>query len=379
MAEPLRVLVVDDSRIFRAALVEAFQSIPEARVVESVFSGEKALQVLAERPVDLVTLDFEMPGMDGLATLQAIIRFNRERPEQLPVGVVMISSHTTQGAKTTIDALKTGAFDFIPKPSGPDAAANKAKLVAELREKVSAFQTHRTNRLLRRGLPGPGKPGSGSFPAIPPQPKAAERPSRLVPLGLAAVVVGVSTGGPRALGTVLPPLVASVSCPIFIVQHMPKGFTASLAESLARQVPVGVAEASEGEEISRQVVRVAPGGKHLVVHRKPNGTLVTTLTEDAAECGCRPAANVLFRSMASACGAQVAALVLTGMGQDGTEGAMAIRRAGGLVLAQDEASSVVWGMPGSVVAAGLADAVAPLEELPGILAELAKGPRRPQP
>lgn len=377
MAEPLRVLVVDDSRIFRAALVEAFQSIPEARVVESVFSGEKALQVLAERPVDLVTLDFEMPGMDGLATLQAIVRFNRERPDQLPVGVVMISSHTTQGAITTIEALKAGAFDFIPKPSGPDPAANKAKLVAELREKVSAFQTHRTNRLLRRGLPV--KAGSGSFPAVTTQPKVAERPSRLVSPGLAAVAVGVSTGGPRALGSVLPALVASVSCPVFIVQHMPKGFTASLAESLARQVPVSVAEASEGEEISRQVVRVAPGGRHLVVHRKPNGAFVTTLTEDAAECGCRPAANVLFRSMAAACGAQVAALVLTGMGQDGTEGATAIKRAGGLVLAQDEATSVVWGMPGSVVAAGLADAVAPLEELPGALAELAKGPRRPQP
>jgi two-component system chemotaxis response regulator CheB len=377
MAEPLRVLIVDDSRIFRAALVEAIQSIPEARVVESVFSGEKALQVLAERPVDLVTLDFEMPGMDGLTTLQAIVRFNRERPEQLPVGVVMISSHTTQGATITIDALKGGAFDFIPKPFGPDVAANKAKLVAELREKVSAFQTHRTNRLLRLGLSG--KTPSGSHPAIPAQTKPAERASRLAPQGLAAVAVGVSTGGPKALGAVLPPLVASVSCPIFIVQHMPKGFTASLADSLARQVPVSVAEASEGEEISRQVVRVAPGGKHLVVHRKPNGTFVTTLTEDAAECGCRPAANVLFRSMAMACGAQVAALVLTGMGQDGTEGAMAVRRAGGLVLAQDEATSVVWGMPGSVVAAGLADAVAPLEDLPGVLAELAKSPRKPLP
>ena len=377
MADPLRVLVVDDSRIFRAALVEAIQSIPEARVVESVFSGEKALQILAERPIDLITLDFEMPGMDGLATLQAIVRFNRDRPEQLPVGVVMISSHTTQGAATTIAALRAGAFDFIPKPSGPDAAANKARLLGELREKVSAFQTHRTNRLLRLGLSG--KTPTASCPAISAQPKSADRGSRVAPQGLAAVAVGVSTGGPRALGAVLPALVASVSCPIFIVQHMPKGFTASLADSLARQVPVSVAEAADGEEISSQAVRVAPGGKHLAVHRKSNGTFVTTLTEDAPECGCRPAANVLFRSLATACGPQVAALVLTGMGQDGTEGAMAVRRAGGLVLAQDEATSVVWGMPGSVVAAGLADAVAPLEDLPGVLAELAKSPRKPLP
>lgn len=377
MAEPLRVLIVDDSRIFRAALGEAFLSIPEARVVESVFSGEKALQVLAERPVDLVTLDLEMPGMDGMATLQAITRFNRERPEQIPVGVVMISSHTTQGAKATIDALKSGAFDFIPKPSGPDPVANKARLVAELREKISAFQTHRTNRLLRLGWSG--KAGAGSTASVPNLPKAPERPSRFVSVGLAAVAVGVSTGGPRALGAVLPALVASVPCPIFIVQHMPKGFTASLADSLARQVPVSVAEATDGEELTRQVVRVAPGGQHLAVYRKANGTLVTSLNEDAPECGCRPAANVLFRSLATACGAQVAALVLTGMGQDGTEGAMAIKRAGGLVLAQDEATSVVWGMPGSVVAAGLVDAVAPLEELPGVLAELAKGARRPMP
>ena len=149
-----------------------------------------------------------------------------------------------------------------------------------------------------------------------------------------------------------------------------------VADSLARQVPVSVAEAADGEEISSQAVRVAPGGKHLAVHRKSNGTFVTTLTEDAPECGCRPAANVLFRSLATACGPQVAALVLTGMGQDGTEGAMAVRRAGGLVLAQDEATSVVWGMPGFVAKAGLADRVLPLPEVAGELMRRCARPTR---
>lgn len=377
MAEPLRVMIVDDSRIFRAALADAFQSVAGARVVDSVFSGEKALQVLAERPVDLVTLDLEMPGMDGMATLQAIFRFNRDRPDRLPVGVVMISSHTTQGAKATIDALKGGAFDFIPKPSGVDHASNKARLVAELAEKVSAFQTHRTNRLLRMGFSG--KEPGGSSGALPALAKPAARPPRAAEAGLAIVGVGVSTGGPRALGAFLPLLAARVACPILIVQHMPKGFTASLAESLGRQVSVSVGEAAEGEELIGPMVRVAPGGRHLAVARKPNGALMACLNEDAPECGCRPAANVLFRSMAMACGAQSAALVLTGMGQDGTEGAAAVKRAGGLVLAQDEATSVVWGMPGSIVAAGLADAVAPLEELPGALAELSRAGRRTQP
>lgn len=378
MPDPLRVLIVDDSRIFRSALIEAFQAIPEVRVVESVFSGDKALQVLAERPVDLVTLDFEMPGMNGLDTLQAISRFNRERPGQVPVGVVMISSHTTQGARVAIDALKAGAFDFIPKPSGADPEANKARLLADLRDKVSAFQTHRTNRMLRLGLPGRGA-GLAPPPPRPPVSQVVGQPQRASG-PLAAVGVGVSTGGPRALAVILPLLVERVSCPILIVQHMPREFTASLAESLARQVSVSVAEATDGEELPRNAVRVAAGGRHMAVHRKTNGALVTSLNEEPPECGCRPAANVLFRSLALACGTQAAALVLTGMGQDGTEGASAIKRVGGLVLAQDEATSVVWGMPGNVVAAGLADAIAPLEELPAVLADLARGAgTRPQP
>jgi two-component system chemotaxis response regulator CheB len=346
------------------------------RVVDSVFSGDKAMQVIGEQPVDLVTLDLEMPGMDGMATLQAIGRFNRERPNQLPVGVIMISSHTQQGAHATVSALQGGAFDFIPKPSGTSHAENMKVLGAQLADKITGYTTHRANRMLR--LASRPSAAAGSTTALSARPLAPSViPNASSGLrGLALVGIGVSTGGPKALGLLLPALVTAVSCPIVIVQHMPPGFTASLAESLDRMVTAHVAEAREGEQLLPGMVRVAPGGKHLLVERRPTGALVTQLSEDPLECGCRPAANVLFRSVAKACGSHAGVLVLTGMGQDGTEGAAAIKRSGGWVLAQDEASSVVWGMPGSIVAAGLADAVGNLEQLPGMVTDQARLPRR---
>jgi len=376
MPDPLRVLIVDDSRIFRAALGEALRHIPHVRVVDSVFSGDKAMQVIGEQPVDLVTLDLEMPGMDGMATLQAIGRFNRERPNQLPVGVIMISSHTQQGAQATVSALQAGAFDFISKPSGTSHAENMKVLGAQLADKITGYTTHRANRMLR--LASRPSAAAGSTTALPVRPLAPSViPNSSSGLrGLALVGIGVSTGGPKALGLLLPALVTAVSCPIVIVQHMPPGFTASLAESLDRMVTAHVAEAREGEQLLPGMVRVAPGGKHLLVERRATGALVTQLSEDPLECGCRPAANVLFRSVAKACGSYAGVLAPTGMGQDGTEGAAAIKRAGGWVLAQDEASSVVWGMPGSIVAAGLADAVGNLEQLPGMVTDQARLPRR---
>jgi two-component system chemotaxis response regulator CheB len=288
----------------------------------------------------------------------------------------MISSHTQQGAQATVGALQAGAFDFIPKPSGTSHAENMKVLGAQLADKISGYTTHRANRMLRlASRPSPAAASTAAIPVRPLAPSIIPNASSGL-RGLALVGIGVSTGGPKALGLLLPALVTAVSCPIVIVQHMPPGFTASLAESLDRMVTAHVAEAREGEQLLPGMVRVAPGGKHLLVERRATGALVTQLSEDPLECGCRPAANVLFRSVAKACGSHAGVLVLTGMGQDGTEGAAAIKRAGGWVLAQDEASSVVWGMPGSIVAAGLADAVGNLEQLPGMVTDQARLPRR---
>jgi two-component system chemotaxis response regulator CheB len=358
MPEAARVLIVDDSRIFRAAVEEALAAEEGIRVVGSVYSGEKALEFIRATPPDVVTLDVQMPGMDGVQTLEEIQRLNAARPERDAVGVIMVSSFTRKGADVTVRALQAGAFDFVTKPSGPCADACLESLRQQLACKIRLFQA-------RRCCPGP-RPAAA--PA-PPHPAArAAKPAR-------AVLIATSTGGPRALTALLPQLCGRVEAPIVVVQHMPVGFTASLAASLDRQSCHAVVEAADGEPLRPRTVYIAPGGKHLLLRRGPSGEVLTALNEHPPEGGCRPSADVLFRSAAAALGGEAVAVVLTGMGCDGTAGLAALRRAGGHVIVQDEASSVVWGMPGSAVAAGLADAVLPLEQIAAAVEPLVGGRR----
>lgn len=378
MGTDLRVLLVDDSRIFRAALQSALEVLPWVRVAGSVFSGEKALALLETTPVDLVLLDMEMPGLCGLDTLHRIQKFNSLRCQSEPVGVVIVSAQNDSRCDTVRQALSAGAFAFVPKPvSKQPGEVPKEELINSLRPvleryraKVERLRVTNLNapKSAPKGLPDPQTP-------IPPDcaskfilPKSGIR-LPFNPRAFCAVGIGVSTGGPRALTQLVPGLTQVLEVPILIVQHMPVGFTASLADSLAKLVPDwSCSEARHGEEIFGKMIRVAPGGHHLEVRRL--GTkYFTELNTGATDCGCKPAANVLFRSMASAYGSKVAALVLTGMGCDGTEGAHDIRQAGGLVLAQDEPSCVVWGMPGSAVQAGVVHEVAPLERLPQVLSD----------
>lgn len=346
------VLIVDDSRTSRAFIETVINGQPDLRVVGSVFSGEKALEFLRTTTPDVVTLDVEMPGIGGLATLEQIQQINAALPHNQRIGVLMVSAYTLGTTEVTQAALRAGAYDFVTKPSTQIDESTPLDFHHDLIVKLRQY-------LQRRGRGAPVR-------AQPIQ-QIQTDPSTLglVPPGggrtVAAVLIGASTGGPKALAALLPELTAATDAPILIVQHLPVGFTQSLAENLQRRTDWAVHEAAHEQEVRPRNIYVAPGGRHLTVAARPSGKWVTVLTDDPPESGCRPSASVLFRSAASAFGAEAMAIILTGMGNDGTTGLCDIRRQGGYVIAQDEASSVVWGMPGSAVAAGAAQRVLPLD------------------
>lgn len=371
MPTTARVLIVDDSRIFRSALQAALADQAEIDVVGSVFSGQKALEFLQATPPDVVTLDVEMPGMDGLETLRAIQRLNATRPPESAIGVIMVSAHTRRGADITIRALQDGAFDFIAKPSGPNHDDNLQQLRQQLLSRIRLFLLSRR----RVAAPSLAAPSLAAEPTATRQPPAALTGRHLQWWGavshraVRALVVAASTGGPKALETLLPGLRQHTNLPILVVQHMPPDFTRSLAESLARLTRSTVIEARDGQAIQSATTYIAPGGKHLLV-RQERGQPVIGTNEQPPENGCRPSADILFRSAATAWRSDLVAIVLTGMGRDGTAGLAAVKRAGGYVLAQDEASSVVWGMPGSAVQASVVDEVVPLTEIADAVGQL---------
>ncbi len=361
--EPLRVLIVDDSRIFRGALQSVLEGRPGIRVVGSVWSGEKGLEFIRSTPPDLVTLDVNMPGRGGLGTLGDIQEFNASRPGQPPVGVLLVSALTSRGAATTVEGLQRGAFDFIRKPDGPDEQTNVALLKQQLLEKIGLF-TQRRNRQS-------GSLSSQSLPKLAPLPQPTLPSPRRGRFH--TVVIGSSTGGPEALARLLPVLTRQTSVPIFIVQHMPMGMTGYFAASLAKKCCYRVVEASDGDPVQPNTAYFAPGGRHMIV-RVHDGRILTGLNDQPAENGCRPSVDVLFRSVAAVYSHSTLAVILTGMGKDGAKGLGPLKRSGAYVIAQDEASSVVWGMPGAAVATGLVDAVLPLDRIgPSVASMLGAG------
>jgi two-component system chemotaxis response regulator CheB len=344
--EPLRILVVDDSRIFRSALQSALEGRAGIRVVGSVWNGEKAVDFVRQSPPDLVTLDVNMPGRGGLETLSDIQHWNASRPDLPPVGVLLVSALTERGAAITVEGLARGAFDFIRKPDGPDEKANAALLQQQLFEKIDLFAQ-------RRRRPS-------SFAAPP------RRPPVALPIPgtgrFHAVVIGSSTGGPEALARLLPVLTTQTSVPLFIVQHLPPDMTRFFADSLEKKCDYRIVEASDGEAVQPRTAYIAPGGRHMIV-RKHQGRFVIALNDQPPENGCRPSVDVFFRSAATAYPQSVVAIILTGMGCDGANGLGALKRSGAYVIAQDEATSVVWGMPGAAVATNQVDEILPLERI----------------
>jgi two-component system chemotaxis response regulator CheB len=347
-----KVLVVDDAMLIRRMVTDVLAADPSIEVVGEAANGRIALQKIAQLSPDLVTLDVEMPEMDGIQTLKEI------RKTYPRLSVIMFSALTERGAADTLEALHHGASDYVTKPaSAAGRATAQQRILEDLVPKIKS--------LCRLGTPA--QPGQVKRDAAAP---AAARPFALRAVGPAItadlVAIGVSTGGPAALAEVLSHLPADFPAPILLVQHMPQMFTRFLAERLNGQTPLSVVEAVDGQPLKAGMVYVAPGDFHLTVKRR-SGTVMTVLDQAPPQNSHRPSADVLFKSVAETFGARGLGLVLTGMGQDGVRGAEEITRAGGRVLAQDEATSVVWEMPGLVVNAGFADAVLPLGQIAGEL------------
>jgi two-component system chemotaxis response regulator CheB len=345
-----KVLIVDDAMLIRRLVSEAIAADAAIEVVGEAANGRIALQKIAQLTPDLVTLDIEMPEMDGLTTLRAI----RKTYPRLPV--IMFSALTERGAADTLEALHIGASDYVTKPS-----STAGKVVAQ--QRISQDLVPKIRSLCRVGAASAPTASAQGTPSVP-------KFFTMRPLGTPTradiVAIGLSTGGPNALATVLSALPADFPAPIMLVQHMPNMFTRFLAERLNAQTPLTVVEAADGQVVQSGTVYVAPGDFHLTVRRQAN-QIVTALGQEAPEHAHRPAADVLFRSVAEVYGSRALGLVLTGMGEDGLRGSEEINRAGGRVVVQDEASSVVWEMPGRIAGAGLADAVVTLNALAGEL------------
>lgn len=346
----VRVLVVDDSVVMRQLITRMLGSEPGLEVIGFARNGNEAVAKVEQYQPDLVTLDVEMPELDGVGALKLI----KQRAPR--TRVIMCSSLTAKGSAVTIDALMLGADDYVTKQrSGEMTAGAFDSLRDDLLTKVR--QLFRTEPLPRATATQP----------LPAQPKPAAFSSKpLVATGLSqaprAVVIGVSTGGPSALAELMPAFPADFPLPVLIVQHMPPLFTTSLAERLTRLSRLPVVEAKAGMPVTPGRVLLAPGDFHMRLTKR-NGQVETTLDQGERECFCRPSVDALFRSVSTVFAGAVIAVVLTGMGSDGLEGVRGLKQLGAAVVAQDKATSVVWGMPGAIAAAQLADKVLPLSEI----------------
>lgn len=372
-ARAARVLIVDDSAVMRALLRSVVGCDTRLEVAGAASDGASALRTLDSLRPDLILLDVEMPGMDGVSTLKQL----KARGSRIPV--IMCSSLTHRGAKVTIEALASGAADYVAKPAGqPSRDAAVQALAHDLVPKILALTASATGGQQASAPNAAFSPApwaasrapveaKGLLPgqyALPPgvavmQPGSGAPTAALVPP--AVVLVGVSTGGPAALDVVLPSMPGNFPLPILIVQHMPELFTKMLAERLNTRCAMRVQEAVEREPVRGGTIYIARGDWHMKV--ASGGPPALRLTQEAPENHCRPAADVLFRTGVAAYGARTLGVVLTGMGYDGLAGSRLIRDAGGTVLAQDQATSAVWGMPGAVAQAGLAHRVLPLNEI----------------
>ena len=375
---PVKVLIVDDSVLARRLISSALDQDPAIQVVGTAVNGVNALKKVEILHPDVVIMDVEMPQMDGVEALKEI---KKRHPH---IAVIMFTSLSESTSEKTVMALEAGAEDFVAKPTGAeDVEEIKMLTHSSLVPKIMALRGPSETKepeppararekpvpLLPVPVPKPPKvetPKVETKKASPPvketKPPARKRTGGTRRTPVKILVIGVSTGGPNALAKLIPTIPASIPVPVLIVQHMPASFTKTLARRLDGATELSVREAMAGEVVTPGNIRIAPGGYHMVVENKPQGVILQ-LNEDPPEQGCRPAVDVLFRSVADVYGKHTLAIILTGMGKDGLNGSESIIAQGGALFAQDEETSVVWGMPGAVTRAGLVEKVLPLERI----------------
>jgi two-component system chemotaxis response regulator CheB len=369
--EKVRVLIVDDSAVMRKIIASALQKEPSIEIAGFASNGLEAIEAIQTCSPDVMTLDIEMPEMDGLTALREIRKVNKYLP------IIMFSSLTHKGAQAAVMALTAGASDYVGKPANTTSGIDNAfkVLETELIPKIIGLAKRVKSRKAREGQladtqgmtpPKGAITANRSLASTKPistlESKVSKATSAVLAKPAEAVCIGVSTGGPEALMQVFSAFNAPISVPIFIVQHMPADFTALLAARLSSIGVMTVKEAQEGEIAEPGVAYIAPGGFHMTLSRPGTKTIIHLNTEPP-ENSCRPAVDVLFRSAAQLYGSGLLAVMLTGMGYDGLKGTKIIKENGGQVIAQDEATSVIWGMPGAVVQAGLADVVLPIDKI----------------
>lgn len=367
----IKILIVDDSVLARRIISSALEQETTVQVVGTAVNGLNALRKVDILMPDVVIMDVEMPEMDGVEALKAI---KNKHPH---IAVIMFSSLSQAVTEKTILALEAGAEDFVAKPTGADGIEEVKLLTrSSLLPKIMALKGEPESK-----KPDVAEKNVDKTPVPPPQPKRTpekketksppptekNQPLRIsghskLRTPVKILVIGVSTGGPNALAKLIPTIPATIPVPVLIVQHMPASFTTTLARRLDGASEMSIAEARAGEVVTPGTVRIAPGGYHLVVEDNPQGVTLQ-LNEEPPEQGCRPAVDVLFRSVAEVYGKHALALILTGMGKDGLNGSEAIVAQGGSLFAQDEDTSVVWGMPGAVTRAGLVEKVLPLDRI----------------
>jgi len=377
---PIRVMVVDDAVVARSLVTRWVESEPDMMVAASLRTGRQAVDQVETSDPDVVVLDVEMPELDGISALPLLLKKKRD------LVVIMASTVTRRGAEVSLRALSLGAADYIPKPVTTREATTSSEFRRELIDKIRILGRRR-RWLPRHTAPAlvPAEPREiqrRPGAAFPLRDNALNKPEphgyTLRPFSSAiprVLLIGSSTGGPQALTALFEKLTAAVDrAPVLITQHMPPTFTTVLAEHLRRVSGRGAHEAEDGEPVLAGGIYLAPGGRHMRVLR--DGDIVKiALTDDPPINFCRPSVDPLFSSAAAVWGPAVLAVVLTGMGSDGTQGAADIVAAGGSIIAQDEATSVVWGMPRSVAQAGLCSAVLPLDQIPGKVLRLLLGSR----
>jgi two-component system chemotaxis response regulator CheB len=355
--DTLKALVVDDTIVYRKIISDVLSEIPGVEVVGTAINGKIALSRLSSLTPDFVTLDIEMPEMNGIEVLKHMQKEHRD------IVSVMLSTLTVKGGEMTIKALELGAFDFIPKPQEGTLTENK-KIVKELLTPIVA--AIRRQKEIRKRLKQ-GRLPSTAMPQVPlpkPTAKMPYIPPRRIAARAEIITIGISTGGPNALAKMMPMLPGDIGVPILIVQHMPPMFTKSLAASLNTKCSLTVREAENGDILQPNEVLIAPGGKQMKITAHANGRdRVVKITDDPPENSCKPSADYLFKSVASHYVGRATGVIMTGMGSDGSKGLKAMKKNGSFIIAQDEDSCTVYGMPKEPAESKTADIVVPLDRI----------------